>query len=80
MSKSYRSYQVTPSEFVVAWQTSRTTREVSEKLGMPPANVRTRASLYRKRGIRLKKYQPPNQGRHLDIDALNALADKYASK
>lgn len=64
---------VPPETFVKAWQTSATTSEVLKKTGMKLHAARTRASLYRKRGIPLKYM---GRKKPLDVEALTKLAVK----
>lgn len=49
--------QVSPEEFIVAWQESSSLQEVSLRLGMRAAAVYARARNYRERGISLKTYK-----------------------
>lgn len=44
-------------EFVTAWQTSRTVKEVMEKTGLTFSNVTARASNLKGRGVPLKKLE-----------------------
>ncbi len=58
------SYGFTPEQFVEAWQTSKSAPEAARKLSqltgkvVPPAVLHTRASTYRKKGVKLKKMRP----------------------
>jgi hypothetical protein len=45
--------RVSPEDFVVVWNTSKTVREVVERTGMSFPAVRTRARNYRKKGVKL---------------------------
>jgi hypothetical protein len=49
---------VTPTEFVEAWEAAKDIAEVSEKTGIPGPICAARASLYRSKGINLKKFNP----------------------
>jgi len=79
------NYQVTPEEFVAAWETSETVDEVEQKLeklargkGTPPMAkdiILSRASTYRHSGINLKKMRRKH-GRPIDVEALNRLIAK----
>jgi hypothetical protein len=70
MSKSERrAYDVTPTRFIEAWESSETVSEVSTKLGMPGPIVHSRAAYYRKQGVKLKKFQ--SRSKKLDVDSLN---------
>jgi hypothetical protein len=70
-----RSYDVSPEDFVRAWQSSSTTQEVSEKLGMPIPIAVARASAYRKGGVDLKKLSK-KASRVLDVEGLNRLIEE----
>lgn len=73
--KKRTRYNVSPEEFVVAWQRSETVQEVCDRLGMPKANVLARASNYRSRGVILKE-MPRGRSRHLEVEKLNRLEQK----
>jgi hypothetical protein len=47
---------VTPEKFVEVWQTSRTIKEVVEKIDVNPTAAYNRALYYRKHGVKLKKF------------------------
>jgi hypothetical protein len=72
-------YNVTPEEFIKAWQTSDTPQEVADLLNMPKPIVLARASTYRAAGIKLKKMKRGNK-RELNVDALNALIQDIDAK
>jgi hypothetical protein len=65
-------YNVSPEDFVRAWQSSKTAQEVAAKLAMPKPLVHARASNYRRIGVRLKLLGRGNPKR-LDVQALNKL-------
>ncbi len=69
--------RVTPEDFIRIWQTSNSTKEVSEKVGIDRSAVRVRVDFYRKRGIPLKKYK--NARESLNIEALTKLAKSLSS-
>src|SRR5436309_1183872 len=69
-----KQYNVTPEQFVQAWQTSESAQEVADRLGMPKAIVLARASTYRQQGINLKKMKKKHK-RALDVPALNRLIE-----
>lgn len=69
-TKRRRRYDVTPEDFVRAWQTSGTAQEAADKLGMPKSNVLARASNYRSRGVNLKVMSKASPKR-LDVGRLN---------
>jgi len=70
-------YNVSPEEFIRAWQTSASADEVAEKLKMPKPIVHARATTYRKAGVKLKSMPRKGQGK-LDVDALNRLVEELA--
>jgi hypothetical protein len=72
-----KKYGVTPAEFIVAYSTSETAQEVSEKLKMPVPIVVARAATYRKNGVRLKKLRR-RISRRVDVAELNSLIDRLA--
>jgi transposase len=72
-------YEVTPEQFVVAWQTSATIAEVAVRVGMPEAIASARAGDYRKKGIPLKRMPRGRKGR-LDVQGLKALAESLKQK
>lgn len=47
--------RTTPEQFVEIWQTANSIDEVSNKAGIKPESARMRASLYRKKGVPLKR-------------------------
>jgi hypothetical protein len=67
-------YDVTPEQFVTAWQTSATVAEAAERLGMPEAIASARATDYRAKGIMLKRMPRGGKSR-LDVEGLSALAE-----
>ena len=71
---SRKNGKVTPHEFVKAWQTSTSVIEVAKKTNMKLGNVRSRASVYRKKGFPLRSMRRGRQA----VD-WNGLAD-YARK
>lgn len=73
--KTRTAYNVTPQQFITAWETSNTAQEVADKLGMPKLIVLARASSYRQDGIHLKKMRRDHK-RALDVDALNRLIEQ----
>ncbi len=77
--KRKKDYGVNPEEFVLAWQTSSSTEEVSRKLSMPIPIVVARASAYRKSKVHLKKFVK-KPSRTLDVDSLNKLIDELGKK
>ena len=65
-------YDVTPKQFVEAWQSSESADEVAEKLGMPKPIVLARASNYRSTGVQLKKFKRKTKSK-IDVQELNEL-------
>lgn len=81
-------YNVSPEDFIKAFQESNSPEEVSEKVNMPVKAVMARASAYRKQrkdgrpGIPLKyfprKATGGGGGARLDLDNLRHLAESLA--
>ncbi|KKK56234.1 hypothetical protein LCGC14_3066570 [marine sediment metagenome] len=65
----------TSEQFVKAWQSSSSIKEVANKLGLSSNNVSNRAAYYRKKGVRLKIMPRRFGGPRIDIEALNKLCD-----
>ena len=65
-----KRYGVNAKMFVKIWAESSSLEEVKLKTGLPTATIHTRCSLYRKRGITLKK-MPRSTTNKLDVAALN---------
>lgn len=61
----------TPKEFIAAWQSSSSVKEVAEKLGMKPKTASSRASFYKSKGIPLKRM---SGGRAIDWDEMKEYA------
>lgn len=65
-----------PEEFVRIWQTAKNMDEVIKRSGMPRTTCGSKAGLYRKKGVMLKKFsdghQPP------DWDKLQKIAAELA--
>lgn len=64
--------RLTPEQFISLWQESNGVEEVCEKSGMNYGAVSTRAWLYRKRGIPLKKFKEHST----DWESMKSLAEK----
>tara|TARA_R110000824_G_scaffold10774_10_gene47237 strand:+ start:1915 stop:2184 length:270 start_codon:yes stop_codon:yes gene_type:complete len=75
MAKPKDKKRVSPEDFIKIWQTSLTTAEVMEKTDLKVHAARTRACMYRKKGIPLK-YMTRGKKR-LDVEALTKLAVEY---
>lgn len=72
--------EVTPQEFCLMWQSCSTVKEVAEKLGVKESAVRSRANLYMKRGVKLKKFPKGVYvlRKPLPVDMLNKLIEQAA--
>jgi hypothetical protein len=79
MAKKRTEYDVTPEQFIEAWQTSQSAQEVATRLKMPKPIVLARASFYRQAGINLKK-MPRKTSRELDVERLNKLIEELRRK
>lgn len=77
--KGRSRYDITPEEFVTAWNSSKNAGEVADKLGMPKPLVLARASKYRKAGVKLKEMKR-GSGRRLDVEGLNRLIAELEAK
>lgn len=83
--KGYKFKQVSiePEDFVVAWQTSKTVKEVAELLGISEDAAKLRASRLRKWGVKLKQMKPIKyhiKDDKLRIAQLNSLVNKHGGK
>jgi transposase len=67
MSRVEGKSNVSQDVFVEAHETSANNREVAEKTGLSVESVQTRASIYRKKGIPLKKFPRGGGGTKLDV-------------
>ena len=65
--------RVSAEEFVMVWQNAETMVEVCEALEMKAGTAQVRASTYRKKGVKLKKFA--KGGKSFDVASLNALID-----
>src|SRR5579872_6842167 len=75
-SKSNRkrvTYNVSPEDFVKAWQLSNSAAEAAEKLKMPKNAVLSRVASYRKKGVVLKVMSKENPNK-LNIEKLNTMS------
>ena len=66
--------KLTPEEFVKVWQTSESIREVCDKTGLTNGGANSRALLYRKNGVPLKRFPRGGTVPRLDYKALAKLA------
>ena len=69
------SSEATPRDFVIAWESSETLKEVEEKTGIKASIAAARASLYRSRGINLKKFRQGRKPKDT-IEELNKLIEE----
>jgi hypothetical protein len=74
--------QISPEDFVRAWQTAESMEAFTEATGIESRAGTSRAVIYRKKGIPLKKFpRGGNTGRpSLDVKALAELAVSLAPK
>jgi hypothetical protein len=77
--KPRTKYNADQEEFVRVWQDSKTVQEACDRLKMPYSITLARVSLYRRRGVKLKK-MPRKNSRRLDVDGLNRLIDETTKK
>jgi hypothetical protein len=69
-------YGLTDEQFVEAWQSSQTVDEAADKMSkvagctVPKPIIHARASVYRSKGVNLKKMDRRNPSK-LDVDRLN---------
>jgi hypothetical protein len=72
VKKHRTNYHVSDERFVAAWQASDSTEAVGEALNMPPKIVLSRAAVYRRNGVDLKK-MPRKTNRGNNVERLNAI-------
>lgn len=63
--------RVSPEDFIRAWQAGSSPVEIARQLGMTREAARSRAKLYRRMGVPLKRY--PSGPPLLDVEQLRAL-------
>jgi hypothetical protein len=78
-SKSRADYGVSQEEFVTAWTLSDSNEEVAKRLRMPAKRVISRASLYRRKGVRLKYFDRQAQPT-LNAERLNILIGEVSQQ
>ena len=66
---------VSAEEFVRGWQTAESISDAAKTLGLTYQTVANRATKYRQKGVRLKKYYGA-----IDVDALNVICDATVEK
>ncbi len=64
--------RISAREFCLVWNHCICAEEVARALGLPKQSVLSRASRYRRKGVRLKKLAPSPRKR-LDVEGLNRL-------
>lgn len=69
--------KVSHEDFVVAWATSRTLDDVVKSTEMTKAAVQGRASMLRKKGVKLPRLNFPTVLDDLKVAQLNSLVKKY---
>jgi hypothetical protein len=69
-----KKYDVDADEFCRVWQLASSADQASRELNMPKPIVLARASFYRKKGVRLKKF--PRHKVRLNIGDLNEMLGK----
>lgn len=74
MKRKWTNYRVDPRTFVLTWESSKSIAEVAERLAMPTKIVHSRASQYRRHGVKLKHHRPKRV--RLDVAALNTLIEQ----
>jgi len=70
-----KAADVTPEDFVRAWQAATSVREVMDKTGYTYGTTQVRASRMRKMGIPLKRFK-----KYMDVPGLVKLATELAPK
>jgi hypothetical protein len=68
--RAHKRYGVSPEKFVQEWQKSSSLEDAAARLGMPKANVSSRAASYRKMGAQLKKFAT-RRSPTIDVALLN---------
>ena len=69
---------VTPEVFVKEWQKAATKDEFCAKMGLTKTAAGSRAVLYRKNGVELKKFTRGATGHLIDFAALQTIATEHA--
>jgi hypothetical protein len=78
MARSKNSVRITAEQFVKAWQRATSVADFCKATGMRETVARQRASVYRRRGIPLRRMG--NAPTPLDVSRLATLAKKYEPK
>lgn len=73
MRRKRRNRSVNAVDFVHMWETSKTLDEFIKYSGMNRATAISRASLYRKKGVKLQRFTSRSHVSGLDIDLLNSM-------
>ena len=71
---------VSPEQFIKAWQIAETKAAFCEKSGLSIGAASSRATHYRKQGVKLKNFPRGNRSPRLDYDVLKKLAVEHAPK
>ena len=66
--------RTSPEEFILIWQSAKDVNEVAKKCGATAAVVSTKACNYRKKGVPLKRFNPPGRPA-FDWEALAEFAE-----
>lgn len=71
--RTIKKRRIKSADFVHMWEVSKDLDEFVRYSGMNRATAITRASLYRKKGVNLKKFSGKNNNNKLNIDFLNSM-------
>ena len=71
--------KITPEDFVFAWQTSESMREVKKKTRLSETAIRLRAHFYKRHGVPLKKHFHGNDDAGVNWESLIHFAEKLIS-
>lgn len=77
MARTHRN--VTPEQFVRAYQAATCLKDVMEATGLTLSAVTNRAVYYKKKGIPLRAFYGQDR-KHMDVTALRELAKSLAPK
>lgn len=73
MKKHKKRVVVTATQFVTAFMSSTSYKELAKKLGKSVQYTQHQASSYRKKGVRLPKFARAGTNASIDVRALNGL-------
>ena len=71
--------KVTKKDFVRAWMTSSSAREVAEKTSLSPTMISSYGSRLRRAGVNLPKFPAGAPGCTANVDELNAIVAEFTS-